>query len=178
MSKLIIVSSVSGGGKTTLVDSVVSLYNLHKLKTCTTRPIREEEKGNEYHFINNSEFTSKISNSEFYEYANVYGNYYGILKTEIEISKTRNSIVILDVQGTRTIKYYYPQAITIFIEPPSVSELKKRIMSRNTSEADIKSRISQIDTEINEIKNFDYTIKSDSLSNMNAQFSNILKSIL
>lgn len=175
MGKLIIVSSVSGAGKTTLVDIAVDKFGLYKLKTCTTRPPRTEETGDEYYFYSVEEFIDNLENDEFFEHAEVYGNYYGLLNSEIDKHKDVNSIVILDVKGTKTAKELYPDAITIFIEPPSEEELEFRILKRNTSEEDASQRLAQIESEMKEMHKYDHIVKYDTLHNMTTQFNEIVK---
>lgn len=178
MGKLIIVSSVSGAGKTTLVDIVSETYNLYKLKTCTTRSPRHGESGDEYYFFTSEEFIDNIKNDEFFEYAEVYGNKYGLLKSEIEKSIEQNCIAVLDVQGAETARQLYPNAFTIFIEPPSVDELKYRIIKRNTSNDDVERRLTQIEFEMQEIEKFNYVVKNGSLYYMTQQINDIIKEIL
>jgi len=175
MSKLFIVSSVSGAGKTTLVDNALSIYDLYKLKTCTTRAIRPEETGNEYFFLSKYEYDFYLEKNAFFENAKVYGNYYGLLKSELDKSNSKNCIAILDVQGAATAKKLYPDAITIFIEPPSLDELEIRISSRNTSSDDMKLRMSKIEEELSHKSEFIYTVKYDKNENMITKFNNIIE---
>lgn len=178
MGRLIIVSSVSGAGKTTLVDSAVSNYDLYKLKTCTTRTRRAEEIGNEYYFFSKDEFDENVKNNEFFEHAEVYGNNYGLLKREIEKSYERNCIVVLDVQGAQTARMLYDNVVTIFIEPPSVDELKYRIIKRNTGSADVECRLSEVDKELEEMNKFTYIVRNGSLDVMTEHFSQIIEDVI
>jgi guanylate kinase len=178
MGQLIIVSSVSGAGKTTLVDDAISKYDLYKLKTCTTRKVRPEENGSEYYFYNKDEFSEYIKTGQFFEHAEVYGNYYGLLNTEIEKFKESNTIVVLDVQGSATARELYPEAITIFIEPPSIDELKYRILKRNTGGEDAERRLAELDIEMKEMPKFTHIVKYGTLDEMTNQFGEIIKSLL
>jgi guanylate kinase len=178
MGKLIIVSSVSGAGKTTLVDVAVSKFDLYKLKTCTTRDIRPEEDGSEYYFYTKDEFNDYIDTNQFFEYAEVYGNYYGLLNTEVEKFNEGNSIVVLDVKGSATARELYPDAITIFIEPPSINELTYRIIRRNTGSDDVARRMDEVESEMKEMSKFTYVVKYDTLEAMTSQFNDIIKSVL
>lgn len=175
MSKLFIVSSVSGAGKTTLVDNAASIYDLYKLKTCTTRAVRPEETGNEYFFLSKYEYDSYLAENAFFENAEVYGNYYGLLKSELDKSNIKHCVVILDVRGASTAKKLYPDAITIFIEPPSLEELESRISSRNTGSDDVKRRMSKIEEELSYESEFTYTVKYDKFENMITKFNNIIE---
>ena len=178
MGQLIIVSSVSGAGKTTLVDNATILYNLYKLKTCTTRPVRPCERGDEYYFYSQEEFQDNIDSNEFFEYAEVYGNNYGLLTAEIEKFEEQNCIVILDVQGAETARNRYPDAVTIFIEPPSTQELKLRIMQRNTGTEDVERRLDKIDKEMLEVDKFTHIIHYDSYRAMTKQFNKVIEEIV
>lgn len=178
MGKLIIVSSVSGAGKTTLVDKASIEYGLYKLKTCTTRHVRPEENGDEYYFFAVDEFLDNIDSNGFFEHAKVYGNHYGLLNSEIKKSEERNCIAILDVQGAETARAMYTDAITVFIEPPSRSELELRILKRNTGKTDATRRMYEFDSEMEQMKYFTHTVKYDTLSTMTNEFNQIIKSIL
>ena len=178
MGQLIIVSSVSGAGKTTLVDNAVKLYNLYKLRTCTTRPIRPEETGDEYYFYERDEFLDNVNRDQFFEYAKVYGNYYGLLNTEINKFNDGDCIVVLDVQGAATARRLYPNAITIFIEPPSLEELKFRIMKRNTGHEDVERRMNEINSEMSQINDFTHVVNYSSFTHMTENFNKLIKSVL
>lgn len=178
MGKLIIVSSVSGAGKTTLVDEVILKYDLYKLKTCTTRKVRPEENGSEYYFYTKDEFSEYIKSGQFFEYAQVYGNYYGLLNSELEKCNETNSIIVLDVQGAETARELYPEAITIFVEPPSIDELKYRILKRNTGHSDVECRLAEIDIEMKQMPKFTHIVNYSTLDEMSNQFGGIIKSIL
>lgn len=175
MGQLIIVSSVSGAGKTTLVDKASVTYNLYKLKTCTTRAVRPEETGNEYYFYGIDEFMDNVECDEFVEHAEVYGNHYGLLKTELRKADDTNCIVIMDVQGAASARALYPDAVSIFIDPPSIEELKLRILKRNTGEGDTERRLAEIDSEMEQMKFFTYVVKNGSLPYMSNQFNDIIE---
>lgn len=174
MSKIFIVSSVSASGKTTLVNHINFNYDLYKLKTCTTRNKRKEEYGHEYYFMGMDDFIDNIDNDEFVEHSLVYGKYYGLLKKEVEKNKNKNSIVILDVQGMQKFKKLYPQAITIFINPPPREILTQRLSERQTGMVDLGTRLSQIDEELNHIDLYDHRIEYGDLDYMKAQISKII----
>lgn len=173
--KLFVVSSIAASGKTTLVDYVSTQFNLYKLKTCTTRSIREEETGNEYYFVNENEFCKMVEYEQFIEYSNVYDKYYGLLKSEVENNEDKNCIVILDVQGTEKILKLYPEAVTIFILPPPYEEVKKRLLARNTDTNDVNLRLNQMEMELCESENYEYSVKYGNLDDMKAKISEIIE---
>ena len=138
MSKgnLIVVSGPSGSGKDTVLSEVFKLHPEIRLSISSiTRDMREGEvQDGKYHFISREEFESAIKNNEMLEY-NVYqNNYYGTPKAKIEedISKGKNIILVIDIQGALKIKEILPEALFIFIMPPSMEELKDRLIKRGT----------------------------------------------
>ena len=173
--KLFVVSSIAASGKTTLVDYVTKKFNLYKLKTCTTRSIREEETGNEYYFVNDDKFCDAMERFEFIEFSNVYDKYYGLLKSEVENNKDKNCIVILDVKGTKKILKLYPEAVTVFILPPPYDEVKKRLLARNTDTNDVNLRLNQMEMELFEAENYEYSVKYGNLDDMKAKISEIIE---
>lgn len=136
----------------------------HYVVTATTRPKRAGEKnGVDYHFLSRKEFQQMIDKHQFMEWANVYGNYYGVPKDEITsaLSKGVDAIVKVDVQGAATIKEILPQAVFIFLMPPSVEELEKRLRKRRSeSSADLALRLERAKGEIKSLPIFDYVITS------------------
>ena len=175
MKPLIIVSSVSASGKTTLVEQSIKEFDLYKLKTCTTRDIREEETGNEYHFLTEEEFLWKAINQDaFIEHANVYGKWYGLSKEEIENNRDRNCIIILDVQGAKTLKELYPHSTTIFIKPPSPDEMLRRLSSRNTNQTDVRNRHIDSAREISQMRLYDLVVENGTREEMKIDFNNMI----
>jgi len=136
----------------------------HYVVTATTRPKRAREKnGVDYHFLSQKEFQQMVDKNQFLEWANVYGNYYGVPKDEITsaLSKGVDAIVKVDVQGAATIKQILPQAIFIFLMSPSVEELEKRLRKRHSeSSADLALRLGKAKGEIKSLPIFDYVITS------------------
>jgi guanylate kinase len=132
--------------------------------TATTRPKRAREKnGVHYHFLSRKEFQQMIDKHRFLEWANVYGNYYGVPKDEITaaLSKGVDVIVKVDVQGAATIKKILPQAVFIFLRPPSMEELEKRLRRRRSeSLEDLALRLDKAKEEIKSLPLFDYVITS------------------
>lgn len=167
MGKKFVISAVSASGKTTLVNALLSIHpEIYRLKTCTTRPIRPEEKGDEYYFLTSDEATSKIKSHEFIEHSTVYGNLYGLTRTEVDSHSAVNSVVILDVQGAKKFKKVYPDALTIFLEPPSMEVLESRLKERNTSDLDVANRLAETKKELEFMKKADYIVPNGSLLQM------------
>ena len=162
---LVVLSGPSGVGKDAVLARMKrSERPFHYAITATTRPKRAGEKnGVDYHFLSRKEFQQMIDKRQFLEWANVYGNYYGVPKDEITsaLSKGVDAIVKVDVQGAATIKEILSQAIFIFLMPPSVEELEKRLRKRRSeSSADLALRLERAKGEIKSLPIFDYVITS------------------
>jgi guanylate kinase len=162
---LVVLSGPSGVGKDAVLARMrKSGYPFHYVVTATTRPKRASEKdGVDYHFLSMKEFQQMLDKSQFLEWANVYGNYYGVPKDEITsaLSKGVDAIVRVDVQGAATIKEILPNAVFIFLTPPSVEELEKRLKKRHSeSSADLALRLERAKGEMKSLQLFDYVITS------------------
>lgn len=162
---LIVLSGPSGVGKDAVLARMRKLERpFHYVITATTRHKRAREKnGVDYHFLSRKEFQQMIDKHQFLEWANVYGNYYGVPKDEITsaLSKGVDTIVKVDVQGAATIKEILPQAVFIFLMPPSVEELEKRLRRRRSeSSEDLALRLERAKGEIKSLPLFDYVITS------------------
>ena len=167
-NKIIAFSSPSGGGKTTIIKTILKAHKNTRLSiSATTRlPRHNEKNGVDYYFLSNNEFNGKIENGDFLEYEKVHGNLYGTLKAEIDKAIIQNLSLIfdVDVKGALNIKKEYPHAILIFIKPPSIEELEKRLKGRETeSHETISKRLTRMELEFNAGKNFDYTVINDEL---------------
>ncbi len=179
--RLIVFSAPSGSGKTTLINMLMKDHSGFIFSiSATTRPPRGNEKdGVEYFFLSESQFTKKIKNNEFVEHKTVYGNSYGTLRSFVEISlkEGKNIIFDIDVQGALAIKDQYPDdALMIFIYPPSIEELKKRLIIRGTdSEETIENRLKFAKNEMEKMKEYSYNICNDSLKDTYAELERILK---
>ncbi len=165
---IFVISAPSGGGKTTICRSIIRVCSGVKLSTSlTTRKRREGERKNfDYHFVSQKEFLKKIKQNAFAEWATVLKNYYGTLKKNIEapLKQGKNIILNIDTNGALQIKKIYPEAILIFILPPSLDVLKKRLVGRKTdSQHEIKKRLNLARKELSFVKNYDYAIVNDSL---------------
>jgi guanylate kinase len=136
----------------------------HYVITATTRPKRAGEKdGVNYHFLSRKEFQQMVDKHQFLEWATVYGNYYGVPRDEVTsaLSKGLDAIVKVDVQGAATIKKILPQAVFVFLMPPSVEELGKRLRKRRSEcSADLALRLNRAKGEIKSLPLFDYVITS------------------
>ena len=169
---LILISAPSGGGKTTLCDLLLaSQPQMTRAITCTTRPPRPGEKdGVDYHFFDAAEFLKRLHAGNFIEHATVYGNSYGILKSELlgKLREGKDVLLNVDVQGAATIREQAatePELrralVTIFLTPPSVALLERRLKKRNAdAEVVIQKRLAVARQEVAQWKNFDYLLIS------------------
>src|SRR6266853_6415228 len=169
---LYIISAPSGSGKTTLVNELRQYVpHLEFSVSFTTRPPRgSEQDGREYHFITRGEFENMIDRDEFLEYALVFGNYYGTTKSVLQHAKERGNDLLLDidVQGERQVKKKMPDAVSIFVLPPSRAELESRLRKRSQSEnvhaeEVIRRRLDEARREIENYPNYDYILVNDRL---------------
>jgi guanylate kinase len=167
-----IVSAPSGSGKSTLLHGLLaSVERLHFSISYTTRPPRgSEQSGREYFFIAREEFQRMIQAGEFLEHADVFGNYYGTAKRFLDEARQRGADLLLDidVQGAAQIKQKLPQAITIFVLPPSREELERRLRRRSQAENALDDQVLQrrLRAAAKEIENwsrYDYLIVNDQL---------------
>ena len=168
---LIILSSPSGTGKSTLAKMLLDKYNNIKLSTsATTRKPREGEiDGFHYYFLTQDEFDKKVANNEFLEYAGVYEKSYGTLKSQVEDKFAKGNDVLLDIdwQGNRLVSEQIKdkaKIIRIFLLPPSVKELENRLTGRGTDSAEvIEKRMADAKNTISHYNEYDYVIINDSL---------------
>ena len=165
--ELFILSSPAGGGKTTLANLLIKeIPNLKRVITCTTRKPRPGEKnGVDYYFLSKEEFERRIKENDFLEYAIVHGNYYGTPKKEVEeeLQKGFDLLLIIDVQGMRQIVSNKKDVVTIFILPPSLDELVRRMKERGDSEEEIQKRLKTAKKEIPAWKEYNYVVINDNL---------------
>jgi len=160
---LIVLSGPSGAGKDVVLSRLRELdYPLRYITTVTTRPQRVSEKDDiDYHFISTERFHEMISGDELLEWANVYGNWYGVPKQPVRqaLDKGQDTIVKIDIQGAATIKKILPQAVLIFLTPPSIEEIITRLKQRHTESAlELALRIETAEEEIKQLPLFDYVI--------------------
>jgi len=162
-SLLVVLSGPSGAGKDAVLTRMKELgYPLEYITTVTTRPQRANERDNvDYHFISMERFQEMISGKELLEWANVYGNWYGVPKEAVKqaLDKGQDVILKVDVQGAATIKKILPQAVFIFLIPPSREELATRLKQRQTESAfNLALRLKTAEGEIKQLSLFDYKV--------------------
>jgi guanylate kinase len=174
---LLIVSSPSGAGKTTLTGALRQrVTNLYFSVSHTTRgPRKNEQSGREYHFVDRAEFETLIEQDAFLEWAQVHGNLYGTSKAEIERARGARGVLFdVDYQGARRIKSARPDAVSVFILPPSLPELQRRLRGRNLdSEETIDKRFRAACHEIEHYEGFDYLLVNDNLEEASARLVGI-----
>ena len=168
--KMIVICAPSGTGKSTLISRLKDDHSeLQWSVSCTTRPMRAgETNGKDYHFISKEEFEKQIQDNQFIEWAKVHSNYYGTSKIFVDqgLLDGQEMLFDLDVQGADAMKKIYgSEAQVIFIEPPSIEELEKRLRVRGT-DADhvITERIKNARRELERKKDFDYLILNDDVN--------------
>ena len=184
--KIIIFSAPSGAGKTTIVKHLLQVNpNLaFSISACTRdKRGRTEENGKDYYFITPEEFKQKIENDEFVEWEEVYeGAFYGTLKSEIErIWKSGKHVILdVDVKGGLSIKHFYKnRALAVFVKPPSIDELAKRLQARNTDSASsISSRVFKAEFELKFENQFDKVIVNDNLEEACAKAEKLVEEFL
>jgi guanylate kinase len=166
---LLIISSPSGAGKTTLTRQLLQEFSEFRFSVShtTRQPRANEVDGQDYHFVDEKAFRDIIGENEFAEWAEVHGNLYGTSVTEIDLARAAGKIGVLfdvDYQGARQIKEKFPHAIGVFILPPSMKELRRRLDGRGSDGADSrKRRFDKAREEIGHYPFFDYMIVNDEL---------------
>jgi guanylate kinase len=185
MNKVIIFSAPSGSGKTTLVKHSLEVFNeLQFSISCTTRQLRGSEvHAVDYHFLSPDEFRQKIAEDAFVEFEEVYTDkYYGTLKSEVEKIWSQGKVVIFDVDvkgGVSLKKYFGEKALSIFIEPPSIEELERRLISRNTDDAEtIRTRVAKAEEEMSYAKEFDKIVINSDLDIAKREIESLIKNFI
>ena len=185
--KMLIVSAPSGSGKSTIVQWLMQEHPELKLYfsiSCTSRaPRGTEQNGVEYFFLSPEEFKAKIQNDEFLEYEEVYENrFYGTLKQQVENQRAIGQNVVFDVDvkgGVNIKKYYGDEALSLFIQPPSVEELRRRLEGRGTDTAEaIEQRLAKAEYELTFASQFDKIIVNDDLEKAKQEALRIVKDFL
>jgi len=183
--KLVIFSAPSGSGKTTIVKHLLSLnLGLEFSVSATSRPLRGTEiDGKDYYFLSVEEFKKKIVNDEFLEWEEVYeGKFYGTLKSEVERIRNKGNHVIFDVDvvgGCNIKKYFGNEALAVFVQPPSINELRSRLISRGTDTPEvIESRVAKAEYELTFAPQFDVIIVNDNLEKALAEAEKIMLNFL
>ena len=183
--KLIIFSAPSGSGKSTIINYLLKQgLNLQFSISATSRPPRgTEQDGVEYFFLSPEEFKKRIANDEFVEYEEVYPDrFYGTLKSQVEkqLAEGQNIIFDVDVVGGCNIKRFYgDRALSVFIQPPSIEELRKRLEGRGTDSPEtINSRIAKAEFELSYAPKFDLIVVNDELEKAEAQALKAIREFL
>ena len=182
--KLIIVSAPSGSGKSTIVQWLMKEHpelRLYFSISCTSRPPRgTEQDGVEYFFLSPEEFKEKIENDEFVEYEEVYeGRFYGTLKSQVErqLEAGQNVVFDVDVKGGVNIKRFYgDEAMSLFIQPPSIEELRRRLEGRGTDTPEaIEQRLAKAEYELTFAPHFDHVVVNDDLQTAEEETLRLVK---
>lgn len=181
--KIIVISSPSGGGKTTIVRRILAEFSEIVFSvSATTRPKRPDEvDGVHYFFLTEKEFEEKIKNNEFIEWERFYDYYYGTLKTFVldNIENGKTVLLEIDVKGALSVKKLFPDAILIFIDVPSFDELVERLRKRRTeSETDLQKRIDRAKMELSYKDKFDYIFINKDLEEVTSQIKSLLIDLL
>ena len=176
---LIIISSPSGGGKGTLIKEVLKIVpNIGYSVSFTTREMRVgEENGVDYFFVSRAEFKSLIIQGEFLEYAEVHGNFYGTSMNQVrnKIDSGQDVILEIDVQGADIARRLMPEAVNIFILPPSFEVLRNRLKGRATEKLkDLDLRLRNSFAEVRRVKEFYYVVINDDVSEATADLQTII----
>ncbi len=180
---MIIVAAPSGAGKSTFVEKLAKEDpRFFDTITYTTREMRRGEKqGSPYFFISKEEFEAKISSDFFVEWAKVHGNHYGTSREQIDGALAKGLVVIMDVdvQGVRTFKLKYSADKSIFILPPSIAELRARVISRDGRvPPDLDLRMKNAEIEMAQAPEFDYQIVNDNFSESYLKFKKVIEELL
>lgn len=185
MSKLIIISAPSGSGKSTIINYLISkgLPLGFSISATSRAPRGTEKNGVEYYFLTPDEFRQKIQNDEFLEYEEVYKDkFYGTLKSEVDriAESGKTAVFDVDVKGGVNIKKFYGErALSVFIQPPSIAELKARLEGRGTDAPEvIKDRIKRAEFELSYADKFDHVIINDDLQKAEKEAYDLISSFI
>ena len=176
---MVILSSPSGAGKTTITKKIQQKYNTFKISVShtTRKPRQNEVDGVDYHFVSKKDFEKLIAQNKFYEHANIFGNYYGTLKKTVDDLFKNNDIIFdIDWQGTQQLsKFKNLNLIKIFIIPPNKEELKIRLLKRNQdSTEEVKKRFKAFDNDVKHWSDYDYVVINENLESCNKQIEKII----
>ena len=178
---LIVVSGFAGAGKGTIMNKLISEYPDYALSVSATSrtPRPGEQEGINYFFKTRDEFEDMIVKDEFLEYAEYVGNYYGTPKAFVDqkLEEGKNVLLEIEIQGAMQIKGKYPEALLVFVMPPSAEELKNRLTKRGTETAEvIEKRMKRAVSESEGIENYDYIVINDDVDKCTALLHNIIQS--
>lgn len=181
--RMIIVAAPSGAGKSTFLERIMKEEpRLYDTVTYTTRAMREgESQGHPYFFVTQDEFERKVRQDYFVEWAKVHNNMYGTPMNQLEQAWTEGKCVIMDVdvQGARTFKEKFPDAVSVFILPPSLDALRQRVLKRNKGKVDdLEVRMQSAQYEMTQTHLFDYQLVNDNFEESYLKFKNLIVEIL
>jgi guanylate kinase len=181
--RLIVISAPSGAGKTSIARAILErMAGFRFSVSATTRPKRETETdGVDYFFLTKEEFLHRVQGAKFAEWEEIYGNYYGTLRSEIDQALASGERILfdIDVKGGLSIKRLYPEALLIFVEPPSLEVLYERLRSRRTeSEVTLKQRMERVPMELAMGAGFDHRVVNDVLERAIAEVEKIVAEYL
>ena len=185
MGKLVIFSAPSGSGKTTIVRELLQRFPQFEFSISATsrQPRGKEQNGIDYYFLSSDEFRQRVERDEFVEWEEVYaGTCYGTLKSEVERIWAKGNVIVFDVDvmgGINLKRLFGDDACSIFIMPPSVEELERRLRGRGTdSEEVIQKRIGKAEFELSKSLEFDYTVVNDVLADAVNEATDIINNFL
>jgi guanylate kinase len=185
MGKLVIFSAPSGSGKTTIVKQLLKRFPQFEFSISATsrQPRGQEQNGVDYHFMSNEEFKERVARGEFVEWEEVYaGTCYGTLKSEMERIWAKGNVIIFDVDvmgGINLKKLFGEDACSMFIMPPSVEELERRLRGRGTdTEEVIQKRIAKAEFELSKAPEFDHIVVNDVLEDAVEEATTIISNFL
>ena len=185
MGKLVIFSAPSGSGKTTIVRELLQRFPQFEFSISATsrQPRGKEQHGIDYYFLSTDEFRQRVERDEFVEWEEVYaGTCYGTLKSEVERIWAKGNVIVFDVDvmgGINLKRLFGDDACSIFIMPPSIEELERRLRGRGTdSEAVIQKRIGKAEFELSKSPEFDYTVVNDVLADAVNEATDIINNFL
>jgi guanylate kinase len=177
---LIVLSGPSGAGKGTVCDALMKhRSDLVLSVSCTTRERRSGEyEGIDYYYKTKEEFKELIEQGEFLEYANVFSNFYGTPRSFVleKLGEGQNVLLEIDVQGALKVKESYPDGVFLFLVPPSIEELEKRIRGRATeTDEQIRARLNKASYEMNKMREYDYIIVNDRIEKVVKSIESIIE---
>ncbi len=179
-AKLYVFSAPSGSGKTTIVRDVLKSHPdfVFSISATTRKKRADEKEGVDYFFLSENEFLEKVSKGDFVEWEKFYDYYYGTLKNLVDdnLDKGLSSVFEVDVKGALNIKKHYPNSVLIFIAPPSIQELKERLINRNTeTDDDLNKRIERAEMELSFKDRFDYVVSNINLEEAKIEVKKIIE---
>jgi len=179
--KLIVISAPSGSGKTTIARAIMQKYPgmLFSVSATTRAPRNAEVEGRDYFFLSKDEFQRKVQKGDLVEWEEIYGDFYGTLKSEVDRALRSGAIMLfdVDVKGALSIKNHYPDdSILIFIKPPSFEALQQRLLNRQTEDdATIRRRLDRVPMELDKGNQFDWQVVNDNLQTAVTKVDQIIR---